>query len=108
MNTYLLILTVAMTLILLCGDYAIKKATQVTNPELLLWFTAVLWVLSIYGWYYIVRTERESIVGAMFSMLSLVGTVLIGIIGFNEQLTTKEWVGFSLGILAIVLLSGKV
>lgn len=107
MKILLLVLTILMTIVLLCGDYFIKKATQSLRPEMWLYFTAVLWVSSIYGWYYIVKDERIAIVGALFSVLSLIGTVLIGIIGFNEHLSYKEWIGFGLGMIAVLLLSGK-
>lgn len=107
MNLGILFLTIFLTGVLLAGDYCIKWSVGSSHKVAFLVMAGFLWCSSIYGWYITVKDERIAIVGALFSVLSLVGTILIGIIGFNEHLTLKEWVGFSLGIVAVILLSGK-
>lgn len=102
-----LLFVVFLTGMLLAGDCFIKAATTKTNPLNFLIIAAILWVSSIYGWYWIAKTERLAIVGALFSVLSLVGIVLLGISIFHETMSTKEWVGVGLGVVATLLLSGK-
>ena len=107
MKTSILLLTAFLTCMLLAGDYCIKYAVGSNHKVAFLVLTGILWCSSIYGWYLTVLNERIAIVGGMFSLLSLLGTILIGIVGFNEHLNAKEWIGFAMGAGAIVLLSGK-
>jgi len=108
MSIWFIIFTIAMTGMLVVGDYLIKYATVGHNKVLLLVIAAVLWTLSIPGWYCIVRDHRESIVGALFAVFSIIGTTIIGIYGFDEKLTTTEWAGIGLAVISALLLTNKI
>ena len=53
----------------------------------------------------ILQKNQLSIVGAIWSVMSLVATVGIGVLIFGEQLNTVAIVGLILGLLSILLLS---
>lgn len=108
MNAWLILLTIFLTALTLAGDVLIKYAIKSDVRAWLLFWSVVLWGVSPYGWYVVLKYERFAIVGAIFSIMSLVGLVIIGLCCFNERLTIKEWVGFSFGLLSIILLSGKI
>lgn len=108
MDGIILSLVVFLSFILLLGDYMIKYAVGKPNWFVFLIIAGVLWCSSIYGWYYTVKENRIAIVGMLFSIISLVGSVLIGIFAFNEKLTMTEWMGLAFGIMASILLSGKI
>ena len=108
MSGWMFLLVVFLTAMLLTGDYIIKFATTSQYPVIALMIAGLFWCLSIPGWYYTVKDERLAIVGMLFSVLSLVGTVLIGMVCFGERLNMKEWVGFCFAVAAAIMLSGKV
>jgi multidrug transporter EmrE-like cation transporter len=88
-----------------CGEYASKiYAMQQTPTRLLLLFFAynagvVLWIPAI------VETNKLAIIGAIWSVLSLFATVMIGVLLFGEQLTPSNWVGVVLAAIAVYLLA---
>ena len=53
----------------------------------------------------ILQKNQLSIVGAIWSVMSLLATVLIGVIIFDEHLNALAVAGLVLGFLAILLLS---
>ena len=108
MDGLVILVVVFMSLILLLGDFMIKYAVGKPNWFVFLIIAGALWCSSIYGWYYTVKENRIAIVGMLFSIISLVGSVLIGVLFFNEKLTVTEWVGLAFGITASILLSGKI
>ena len=108
MSNWMLLLIAFLSAMLLTGDYLIKYAVGRPNWWFYLIVAGIIWCLSIYGWFIADSQNRVAIVGMLFSVMSLIGIVLIGIFGFNEKLNTSEWVGFALAIVASILLSGKV
>lgn len=108
MNNWILLLVVFLSIMLLTGDYCIKYAVGKSNWLMFLVLAGLLWCASIYGWFYTLKENRIAIVGMLFSVVSLIGTVLIGIIGFHERLSITEWVGLAFGIISAILLSGKI
>ena len=101
-------MVVFLSSMLLLGDYLIKYAVGKSNYIFFLILAGVSWCLSIYGWYYLLKENRLSIVGMLFSVISIIGTVIISITFFNEKLTYLEWIGFGLAIISALLLSGKI
>lgn len=107
MSPWLIFLTMFLTGMLLIGDYLIKYATISDHPIRLLIAAGVIWCLSIYGWYCINFQERLVILGLLFALFSMIGTTLIGMLGFGERLNVQEWIGLVLAIVATLLLSKK-
>lgn len=59
----------------------------------------ILWLPAI------VQNNQLSIVGAIWSVMSLLATVLIGVLIFGEDLNTLAITGLVLGFFAVLLLS---
>ena len=95
-----------MTAMLVGGDCCIKMATK-GSPLGWLLLAGLLWSGSIYGWYVAMRGERFAVVCTVFSVMSLVFTAMLGVTAFGEHLSAKEWTGIALGVVAILLLTGK-
>ena len=93
---------------LLTGDYLIKYASTCICYVKYLVMASIIWCLSIPGWFYVVKDHREAIIGALFAVFSLIGTTLIGIIGFDEKLNNYEWLGLGLAIISACLLGNKI
>jgi len=53
----------------------------------------------------IFQKNQLSVVGAIWSVLSLIATILIGLSVFNEKLTLTQSAGLVLGLVAVYLLS---
>ena len=103
--------TVAMVIflsaVLLAGDALVKQAT-VSKQYGLCVLAGVLWVASIPGWYYVVNGHRLAMTGAVFAVVSIVGTTLIGIFAFHEKICASEWLGLVLAVASMVLLARKI
>ncbi len=61
--------------------------------------SAAAWIPAIF------EKNQLSITGVIWSIVSLIATVAIGILIFNEKLTPTQSVGMALGFLAVILLS---
>ena len=107
MNPWMLTLTILLSVVSLIADYMIKAAVGHRFYQWLLAGAFLIWGASVYGWYYILKFERISITGVVFSVVSLIGITLMGIFCFNERLTVNEWVGFALALIATFLLGAK-
>ena len=53
----------------------------------------------------ILQRNQLSIVGVMWSVLTVVATILIGVLIFNEKLGSVSIIGIILGIISVALLS---
>ena len=101
------IIVLFLTGVLLAGDYLIKSAVKSPHAIALLIIAAMLWTLSIPGWFYTLQGRNLSLIGMLFSVASLVGSALIGMFVFGENLNGREWLGLFFGIVAAVLLASK-
>jgi len=61
--------------------------------------TALTWLPAIF------EKSQLSITGVIWSILSLIATVSIGVLVFHEKLTMTQSVGLALGFVSVILLS---
>ena len=61
--------------------------------------SAAAWIPAIF------EKNQLSITGVIWSIVSLIATVAIGILIFHEKLTPTQMVGLVLGFIAVVMLS---
>lgn len=73
---------------------------------------AIFFVLAVLGYlvssfFYIPTLLREGLVitSIIWSLLSIIGFLFIGLIIFHEKLTVIQYVGVFIGILALIILS---
>ena len=87
------------------GEFLSKKFAL--NPSLMYVLIIVaVYALGTLAWLpAILQKNQLSIVGAIWSVLSLLATVLIGILIFHEQLSFIGILGIIFAFIAVVLLS---
>jgi multidrug transporter EmrE-like cation transporter len=87
------------------GEYASKiYAMQQTPLRLFILFFAynlgvALWIPAI------VETNKLAIIGAIWAVLSLFATVMIGVLMFGEKLSPSQWIGIVLAAISVYLLA---
>lgn len=101
-----MIISIAMVLITIIGDYLIKKASmlQSFNGWKMLVLGGFLYGISAIGWFYVYRTTKVFTVGAIHSFGIIILTILLSLIIFKEKINGSEIVGILLGILSLGIL----
>jgi multidrug transporter EmrE-like cation transporter len=46
-----------------------------------------------------------AIAGSLVNLIIMIGAVLVGLLYFKEHVTTLQWIGIGVGVVAIVILS---
>lgn len=87
------------------GEFLSKKFALAPSVSMV-GAVLVVYILGTLAWLPAILAKNQlSIVGAMWSLLSLIATILIGIVIFNEKLSTMGIVGLVLGLISVALLS---
>ena len=87
------------------GEFLSKRFALNPGWSLLILFIVVD-VISAMAWLpAIFERNQLSITGVIWSIVSLMATVLVGILVFNEKLTALQTIGLFMGFVAVVLLS---
>lgn len=87
------------------GEFLSKKFSLNPGWTLFLLFLVVdtisasAWIPAIF------EKNQLSITGVIWSIVSLIATVLIGVLAFNEKLTLIQVSGILLGLVSVALLS---
>jgi multidrug transporter EmrE-like cation transporter len=99
---YLLIALSASGVIL--GDYAAKTWSIDRGA---LWLVLAFAGYFFSAFFYIPSLLKEGLVvtSLLWDLLSVVGFLFIGLVIFNEKLTTFQTVGAALGVVALIILS---
>ena len=87
------------------GEFFSKKFAL--SPRwLMVVYILLMYILGTLAWLpAILQKNQLSIVGAIWSVMSLLATVLIGVLIFGEKLNTIGIIGIITAVVAIVLLS---
>lgn len=87
------------------GEFLSKKFALNPGWTLFLAFIIVD-IISASAWIpAIFQKSQLSITGVIWSVVSLIATVLIGILIFSEKLTIIQTIGLATGLVSIILLS---
>ena len=87
------------------GEFMSKKFAL--NPGWALFFTFILVdLISATAWLPAIFEKNQlSITGVIWSIVSLIATVLIGVLAFDEKLTLLQSIGLATGLVSVILLS---
>ncbi|MCX6723082.1 MAG: hypothetical protein NT094_03360 [Candidatus Staskawiczbacteria bacterium] len=86
------------------GEFMSKKFAL--NPKTMLAGILAVYSLGVLAWLpAILQKNQLSIVGAIWSVLSLLTTVLIGLLVFGERLSSVGILGIITAVIAVALLS---
>ena len=101
-----LILT-AIILVTLVGDYMIKVASQKPNGLMTITFVggALLYALPAIGWFYLMRTHSLAAIGVFYSAATILILAGLGVFVFKEAFGLREFLGVSLAIAAVAVIS---
>jgi multidrug transporter EmrE-like cation transporter len=101
-----LTLVAAMALLTVGGDYLLKLASQQSHVFRNGYFVAgaCLYAAGAFGWTLAFRSMKMASVGALYSTVTVLLLVTLGLVAFRERLTWTESLGVLLGILSIGLL----
>jgi multidrug transporter EmrE-like cation transporter len=95
-----------LSLLAIIGDMCMKNAAGKLNTS----YTIIgfgIYNLSILGWLYVFNNYDVSKIGIFYSIFTLLILVGIGVLYYKEHLTVREWIGFGLACIAIILLKDK-
>jgi multidrug transporter EmrE-like cation transporter len=89
------------------ADYFLKRASESPNAFQTPYFItgAAIFALSSFGWVYVLRHVKLAAIGAIYSVVTVVGLAAVELVILNEPFTKTEWLGLSLAISSLVLLS---
>jgi small multidrug resistance pump len=105
-STLALLLTVAFSFLGVLGDYFLKVASLQERP----FRTAAFYIgLSIYsstafGWLFAMRHLKLATLSTVYSVSIVLLLTTLGVVFFNERLTTREVLGIALALGSLVLL----
>lgn len=88
-----------------CGEFLSKKFAL--NPKVIyVIFILLAYSGGVLAWLpAILQKNQLSVVGTLWSVLSLLTTILIGILIFSEKLSPTSAIGILFAFIAIILLS---
>ena len=87
------------------GEYTSKRYIM-TPTWVWLITTYIAYNIGVATWFPALSSKNElAVVGTLWSLMSLIATVMIGVVGFNEQITATQTTGLLLAFAAILLLS---
>jgi multidrug transporter EmrE-like cation transporter len=87
------------------GEFLSKKFALAPSFSYILLIVGA-YLLGVLAWLpAILQKNQLSIVGVIWSVLSLLTTILIGVLIFNEHLSTTGVIGIIFAFLSIILLS---
>ena len=72
------------------------------------WFLVIgiiLYGIDAYFWYLIYKTEKFSTVAVVYSVFTILLSIVLGVLLFHEKISVREIAGILLGISSVALLS---
>lgn len=102
-----LTMVVALSLICVLADYYLKRAADSAHLIINRYFVTgtALYAASAFGWVFVLRHAKLATIGAVYSVILVVGLALLGVLVFRESLTPTEYLGMGFAVVALVLLS---
>ena len=87
------------------GEYYSKVWANDPRPTSAL-VALLCYMGGVVAWFPALRSNNQlAVVGTIWSVLSLLAIIGIGIYGFNERLSVSGWIGIVAALVAVVLLS---
>ena len=97
--------TFIISLMALIGDVLLKKAA-IGHSNNLLVSGIGCYIINAVLWYVLYKNIKFSTVAIIYSVFTILLSIIIGILYFNEHLGIKEIIGIILGVISLILLSG--
>lgn len=106
MNFYVFIIAIMLALITAGGDFLVKKGALHGGLSGNWWLIAgaLVYALTAFGWYYILKHIKLSSSVVIYSLSLLIIVVLISVFYFKERISPAEYLGIALAMASIVIL----
>lgn len=104
MKSSFYILIILVTFFEIIADFLFKKWTILNNKFFLI-IGVLAYTVSTIIWAFSLREESLSKAISIFTILSLLAVVLMGVLIFGEKLSTINILGIILGVASIILVS---
>ena len=103
-SAFILTLIILVTLV---GDYLIKVASQKPNGLMTITFLGgvLLYALPAIGWFYLMRSHSLAAIGVFYSAATILILAGLGAFIFKEAFGLREFLGVSLAIAAVAIIS---
>ncbi|OGH68591.1 MAG: hypothetical protein A3D53_02045 [Candidatus Magasanikbacteria bacterium RIFCSPHIGHO2_02_FULL_45_10] len=101
-----LLIAFGLSIVTVIGDIFIKEASlhQRFSGWKYLVLGGLIWSLTAIGWFYLMRREELSILGALYSLTIVMSLFLLGAFFYKEHITQLELLGLGLGMASIIIL----
>lgn len=100
-------LVILVTSFVVVGDIFLKNSTITTGRESLinLIIGIVVYFLSTFGFIQMYKVMQFSNSGVIYSVVSILLFVVIGLVVYKESVSVIEWIGIGLAVTSIILMS---
>ncbi len=100
-------LVIMVTGFVVIGDIFLKNSTITTGKTSVinLIIGIIIYLLSTFGFVQMYKVMQFSNSGVIYSIVSILLFVGIGLVVYKETISTGEWIGIALAIIAIILMS---
>jgi drug/metabolite transporter (DMT)-like permease len=98
--------TIGFSLVGVLGDYFLKRASGEANSLTTGWFYVgfAIYASTAFGWVFVMKHLKLGIIGVVYSISMILCLTAIGVLFFDESLSTYEIAGMGMAIGALILL----
>ena len=102
-----ILIGVLLSVVTVIGDSLVKKASLGASfPGMgLLILGAIVYGLTAFGWFFVMRRLKLSTVGVLYSVSTAVLLVLISVFYFKEKISLPEIIAIFLAIVSLIILA---
>jgi small multidrug resistance pump len=105
-KTLAVIVTIAFSVVGVCGDYFLKLASREDNSLRTPWFYIgfTLYASTAFGWVFVMKHLKLGTISVLYSVSMVVLLTTVGLVIFRETLNYAEVAGLIMAIGALILL----
>jgi small multidrug resistance pump len=105
-KTLAVIVTIAFSVVGVCGDYFLKLASREENSLSTPWFYVgfALYASTAFGWVFVMKHLKLGTISVLYSVSMVVLLTAVGVVIFREKLNYAEVAGLIMAIGAMILL----
>jgi small multidrug resistance pump len=105
-KTLAVIVTIAFSVVGVCGDYFLKLASREENSLSTPWFYVgfTLYASTAFGWVFVMKHLKLGTISVLYSVSMVVLLTAVGVVIFREKLNYAEVAGLIMAIGAMILL----
>jgi drug/metabolite transporter (DMT)-like permease len=105
-KTLAIVVTIAFSLVGVCGDYFLKLASAQPQALRSKWFAVgfAVYASTAFGWVFVMKHLKLATIGVVYSVSMVLLLTGVGIVFFRESISAYEIAGIAMAIGSLVLL----